>query len=281
MARTVGEVIAYGRTSIVRAYGTDSVIKMLRPGVPEHWAEFEAQLTRSVRALQIPAPEVRDVLVIDGHPSIVSERIFGPSMWEMMTADPSSTKSLVATLADVQRQIVRSGPPQGVPDLIRRLCAKITEAEQLDEGERALACDLAESMPRGAALLHGDLHPGNVLMGADGPRVIDWFDAGIGHPVADIVRSSILMRPSPASEDAMHLPGASQELLTRLHHSYVTEFRESLTAASLNIARWEAVIAAGRLNEGAQADESGLLTLWDGRDARSPLSDLAQLGKGG
>lgn len=277
MTRAPGELIAYGRTSVVRAYGNDSVVKMLRTGVPENWADFEAELTSSVRALDIPAPEVRDVLVIDGHRSIVSERIFGPSMWEMMSADPDSIEDLVAALADVQRLILRSGPPAGVPDLVQRLCGKIRQTDQLDSSERAVASDMVESLPRGAALLHGDLHPGNVLMGSDGPRVIDWFDAAIGHPVADMVRSSILIRPShhvtatePAtSEDAQHLPGASQQSLERLHRAYSAEFADDLAAAGANVVRWEAVIAAGRLNEGAQADTSGLLALWNARDGQS------------
>lgn len=269
-----GEVIANGRTSVVRAYGTGSVIKTLRHGVPDHWVDVEAHLTESVRCLDVPAPEVRDVVVFDGRPSIVFERIDGPSMWQTMVAEPDEIEPLVEVLADVQHQILCAGLPDGVPDFITRLNGKIREAEQLSEIERSEACQLAESLPRGAALLHGDLHPGNVLMGADGPRVIDWFDAAIGHPVADVVRSSILMRPvpQPTGHDAQHLPGATPELLNRLHRAYAKRFTDMLTEAGDDLARWEAVIAAGRLNEGAQSDESGLLALWAARTSHT--SDL-------
>ena len=36
---------------------------------------------------------------------------------------------------------------------------------------------LIERLPPGDGLCHGDLHPGNVIMTADGPRLIDWGGA--------------------------------------------------------------------------------------------------------
>ena len=38
----------------------------------------------------------------------------------------------------------------------------------------------------GAALLHGDLHPGNVILSPAGPVVIDWTNAGAGDPALDV-----------------------------------------------------------------------------------------------
>ncbi len=57
-------------------------------------------------------------------------------------------------------------------------------------------------------------------MTADGPVAIDWFDASIGHPVGDVVRSSLLMRPFGDRGDPQHLPGADPAMLTLLHHSH-------------------------------------------------------------
>lgn len=37
------------------------------------------------------------------------------------------------------------------------------------------------------ALVHGDLHPANVVVAADGAVVFDWSDACLGHPVLDLV----------------------------------------------------------------------------------------------
>jgi hypothetical protein len=47
---------------------------------------------------------------------------------------------------------------------------------------QALACGLPE------ALVHGDLHPGNVRGDADHRTVLDWGDCSLGHPAFDILR---------------------------------------------------------------------------------------------
>jgi aminoglycoside phosphotransferase (APT) family kinase protein len=42
---------------------------------------------------------------------------------------------------------------------------------------------LIERLPPGDGLCHCDLHPGNVIMTADGPRIIDW-DGAVRAPAA-------------------------------------------------------------------------------------------------
>lgn len=259
---TLGEMIAAGRTSEVFAWGNDSVIKVLRPDVPRHWADLEAILTRAVHTRSVPAPEIREVRTWGGRPAIISERIFGPSMWQMMIDRPTDIAGLARELATVHRHIQSVGVPEGVPDLVFRLCSKVEEASQLCKAEQDEACAIARSLPRGAALLHGDLHPGNVLMGSSGPVLIDWFDAAVGHPIADIVRSSILLAPTA---DPTHLPGASTEHLMVLRDTYLEEFESELGYATPDLRTWESVIAAARLAEGAQPDVSGLLELWERR----------------
>ena len=92
-------------------------------------------------------------------------------MWQLMLDRPEDLSSLVRQFVDIQFEIQRGGLPTGLPDFVDRLCGKISEAGVLSEAERNEAADLARSLPRGAALLHGDLHPGNILMGSEGPVV--------------------------------------------------------------------------------------------------------------
>ena len=100
--------------------------------------------------------------------------------------------------------------------------------------------------------------------------VIDWFDATIGHPVADIVRSSLLIRPLVGSATRPHLPGADEHLLEGLHRSYAEAMSELLVGAAPELPDWEAVVVASRLAEGAEADESLLVDLWRERGVGEP-----------
>jgi hypothetical protein len=108
-----------------------------------------------------------------------------------------------------------------------------------------------------------------------GPIVIDWFDAALGSPIVDLVRSSLLVRPPVDAAEVLHLPGSSPDILSCFHHHYVERMLEDLTVAPSVARRWEAVLAVSRLAERAERDESGLLALWRGRGGggASPLID--------
>ncbi len=276
-AAGLGERVAEGRTSEVYAYGPDSVVKVPRPAVPPHWSRTEAAIAEIVHAAGLPCPAVRGLVEVDGRESIVFERIDGPSVWDLLRDRPDRLDDYAALLADIQHEIhgvtVLSSRTDltAVPVIDERMVTKIQTADGLTDAERVAARRLVESLPPGASLCHGDLHPGNVLMSDGGPLVIDWFDAVIGPPEADVVRTSLLVRaPSRPGAVPVHLPGARPELLDAFHLRYLAravarsgcDWLSPDGAASL--LRWERALAAGRLAEHITVDEADLLALWRG-----------------
>lgn len=259
----LGELISDGRTSEVYRYGTDGAAKVLKPSTPQHWAQVEASFTAEVRKLGVPVPEVRGVIEIDGRSAVLFERIDGPSMWQRMVEHPHEVPQLTRELVDVHRAIHAAGVPAGLPSLVDRLHLKIAGADELSAAEKHDANKLLDGLPRGAALLHGDLHPGNVLLGRNGLAVIDWFDATVGHPHADVARTLLLLQPTGAT-DLRHLPGATEPLVRHVHDDYeagsIDPDRELTT-----LHRWCRLRAAGRLAERTDADVSGLLARWRDR----------------
>lgn len=271
----LGQRIAVGRTSVVFEYGDDAVAKVLNVGVPDHWAEVEAGFTTAVRRLGVPAPEVLDVTVITGRPAVIFERVVGPSMWQQMLTSPGDTDVLVDQFASIQKLIHRAGVPDGLPNAVDRVCGKIESAPGVSESDRIAACELMRSFPEGAALLHGDLHPGNVLVGPDGLVVIDWFDAVVGHPVADVARTCLLLRSTGAT-DLRHLPGAEPGQLDRILQRYQDRMSDVLEPVGDAFEDWQAVIAASRLAEGTDSNTAGLLERWHAVRHRSTDDDAAQ-----
>ena len=88
----------------------------------------------------------------------------------------------------------------------------VTHAQLLAELHLRLATVPAlagarERFGGGPVLFHGDLHPRNVLLGPDGPVVIDWPNAGNGPAGAEVARTWTVMgtwRPEdgrPMAED--------------------------------------------------------------------------------
>ena len=48
-------------------------------------------------------------------------------------------------------------------------------------------------VPTGSSVVHLDLHPMNVMLGSDGPMIIDWTNAGRGEAWFDAALSFVLM----------------------------------------------------------------------------------------
>jgi len=266
-----GELIARGNTSDVWRWTDSTVVKVLRPDIPRHWAALEAEITRSVHQAGLPVPATDGVVEVDGRPGIVLEHIEGVSMWSQMKAARAELPRLMEDLVDLQAEILATGPIDGVPDLVSRVRSKVDEAVELPADERREAQDLLASLPIGSALCHGDMHPANILMSARGWIVVDWFDAAIGYPLADLTRSSLLMRPASSVQSSnKHLDGATLDLLEQLHDAYLA----SLTARGLiteaPFAAWEAVLAVARMSEPVQtADLHRIWQRWRAAQARA------------
>ena len=259
--RALGDLIARGNTSDVWQWSPTTVVKVLRPGIPGHWAALEADITRQVYDAGLPAPATDGVVEIDGRPGVVLERVDGVSMWSEMKATPRLLPRLIEELVDLQVMVHAAGPLEGLPDLVRRLHGKIDEAEQLPAQERDEAHELLADMPSGAALCHGDMHPANILMSARGWIIVDWFDAAVGYATADLARSSLLMRPPATPESSnKHLDGATIEVLDRLHDAYLSVLRDRGLIEPNAFARWEAVLAVARMSEPVQ--KADLVSIW-------------------
>jgi thiamine kinase-like enzyme len=208
-----------------------------------------------------PVPAVEEVVVVDGRPGIVFERIDGMSMWEQMLNAPNDLQRLTRGLVDLQCDLHSSSAPAGLPDLRTRLRVNVSRADPLTKEDREAAALLVDGLPAGTALCHGDMHPRNILMASRGMVLIDWFDASAGNPVADIARSSLLMRPQQTGElDMHHLRGASPELLGLLHREYLSQILSRRSIDEDDLVSWEAAVAAARLAE--PVPKGDLLRIW-------------------
>jgi aminoglycoside phosphotransferase (APT) family kinase protein len=97
-------------------------------------------------------------------------------------------------------------------------------------------------------LCHFDLHPGNVIAGADRWVVIDWITASLGPPDADFARTLVLDPP--------------QTRTARGRFMTIVE-RDGMKARGLARPRldaWIRIIAAARLAEGFEGEHARYLT---------------------
>jgi GNAT superfamily N-acetyltransferase len=249
--------IAVGRTAEVYAWGDDAVLKLIRPGMPDGMADFEARVAAVVESADLPAPRLLERVTVDGRPGLVYERVVGPSMLEEVGRRPRSTASLARRFAELH---VRTNAAAGddLPDLRTRLGESIA-ASGLPDGLIAAALALLDPLPPGNAVLHGDLHPGNVIMSPTGPEIIDWMTVARGDPAADVARTLFLLRDSI-------VPGASRLQLGALRlirpwfaRAYLDAYRRQTDLDLGRVRAWRPVVLAARLAEGIESERPGIL----------------------
>lgn len=265
-------LVARGNTSDVYRLGSDAVIKVLHPQIPDDWADREAQIAGRVHAAGLPAPAVLDLTFAGGRPAIIFELIDGPSMWAEMLARHEDIAPLSRILADLQGEVNATPAPPGIPRLTDRLRRKLERNPILSESERNATVDELASHPDDDMLCHFDVHPNNVLMGPAGPVIIDWFDAAAGSPAADVARSSVLMRPDAAS---CHLPCPDRSVISAVHHEYLTAVLEDRRVDIDQLLGWEPTVLASRMAEplGEESTQAAVQAWHAGRASRpTPLA---------
>lgn len=217
-----GSKIGTGRTSELYSYGTDSVLKVLRPGVPEQWAEIEYVNARLAYEAGVPAPEPRALLSVGSQPAIVYQRVRGHSLWDEVVMGSTSVRRAARIIAELNAVVSMVPAPPGLRPLVERLEQKLGQVD-LPERERTQARAFIARLAPGSVLVHGDLHPGNVVMGNE-PTLVDWFDAAAGSPWADVARTAVLVGigrvDDSAGVDLPHLPRATGEQLRALADEY-------------------------------------------------------------
>ena len=156
--RPIGPKLAEGRDSEIFEHGHGKVLRAARDG---RSLVAEAEIMRYVRSHDYPCPEVYDA----GDGYLVMERLDGPTMMETAGTPPFPLRRCGRLLAELHTRLHRIPAPPG----------------------------LRSAPLPGDRLVHGDLHPLNVMMTPNGPIVIDWSNASAGDPAVDVADAWALL----------------------------------------------------------------------------------------
>ena len=191
MRVSLGEKIGEGAFADVHAWAPGQVVKLFKAGVRRRVPRHEARMTCAAFAAGLPAPEVFGEVMLEERCGIVLSRLDGPTLLQHYRSGAMTFEQAGAILASLAISVHRTPPP---PDVLS-LHDYVGDGLRLHGGmlPKHFATDipaLIERLSPEDGWCHGDLHPGNVIMTREGPRLVDWtgtvrapaaFDLGFSH----------------------------------------------------------------------------------------------------
>src|SRR5690349_8969367 len=173
MEGSLGEKIGEGVFADVHAWGAGQVVKLSKAGLPPWVLQHEAQMTRAVFAAGGPAPEVLGEVTLDGRFGIVLPRFDGPTLRQAVRTGAIRPEQAGAILATLCLAAHKTPPPPGALSLRQAMDVRLRFAGNVLP-ERIVTGVFAriEHVRADDVLCHSDLHPGNVIMTTQGPRLI-------------------------------------------------------------------------------------------------------------
>lgn len=166
------------------------VVRILASAGLRHRVPKVVRVARHFQRWRVPA-----IRLLDGIDQPVEVDDYLVTVWWKVPATGEAASA--AQLARLLREVHALPAPAGVErwNPLADVRARVADAEELDTDDRrfllrrcaeveAALGELDFPLPR--ALVHGDAHPGNVIVGPDGPVLCDFDSSCVGPPEWDL-----------------------------------------------------------------------------------------------
>lgn len=261
----LGAKLAEGACAEIFAWGEDGtqIVKVAKPNTNLFALQRELRHCRIAHGLGLPVPRPFELIETGGRDGIVMERVVGESILQRFAARvlaPDDDCLMARTTARLLHRIHQQATEE-VPEQYGSLERDIRRSERLADGEKDAVMSWLDGLPRKRQLCHGDPNPGNFLLRGDEVIVVDWNNATLGNPEADLAEYVLMLRyaslPAGAAPEMVRLFEASREPSIRL---FVDEYERLSGIGAAEIEPWIPVVAARKLAvDGITEAEAGEL----------------------
>lgn len=225
----------------------NTVIKLYNEGHSQSDILNEAlNQSRVEEYSNINVPKLIEVKKIDNRWAIVSEKVEGYTISELLKNNPEAEDEYLNLFVDIQLIILSNEVP-----LLNRIKEKFTRklenATNIDENTKYELLQRLQGMKNHNKLCHGDFHPSNVIVTEDQSiYVIDWAHVTQGNASADAARTYLLF---------------SIDKKESLAEKYINLFAEKSGIPKAHIQRWIPIVAATQMTKNIP-EEQEFLSKW-------------------
>ena len=217
-------VIASGVHGTVYLYDEERILKLYNPDVSREAVEKERALAREAFIIGVPTSIPYEVTVCGSRYGIIFEKIRSDSLGHLIASCPEKTEQYAAQYAALARTLhgihtQRTVFPELKAELKRRLPRLVPYCTEVD---MRLLEDLVTRIPDADTLIHGDLHPGNVMVQDGELLLIDMPELMRGSPKWDLaaIYRDMIIGPMHPSEELENSIGMKAPLIARTGRAF-------------------------------------------------------------
>ncbi len=223
-------IIGKGANGTIYRLDEDKIVKVYNPITNTlDRIEQEKYVAKKLLVYDIPTAISYDIVKVDDKYGLVYEWINASTLGQYLSNNPDQLDEYAIRMAKLLVKLHSTKFENGVlPDGRENLHMWVNIAERSgyysDEVISKLR-NLINSIPYRNTFIHGDFHPGNMMVMNDELVLIDMTDVSVGDPIIDLLGSYQIMKlVSQRAGGAQRYTGMSNEMLLKLWSLFIKEY---------------------------------------------------------
>ena len=211
------EIIGQGGNGTVYRLDDDKIVKVYRPNVGLETIEREREFAKTALINGVPCVIAYDVVKCGDSYGIVFEMLRSDTLGHAIKNNPEKlddyVEKYVALAKELHSTKMKAGTFTNIKTVLHERVPNL--AKWCTPEEMQLLDSLIDEMPDGESIIHGDLHPGNIMI-QDGELVlIDMPEVTIGAKIWDIagIYRDMISAPQGSPEVIEMSVGMPKELI--------------------------------------------------------------------
>ena len=192
--------IGQGGTAAVYRLDEDKIIKVFVPQFPMSVIHAERQVAQRMFLEGLPTAVPYDVVRVgEKEVGVIYELLYADTMINLLVNDADSAEDNIRLMADLLKQnsAVELGDFNEYKQMNLRMLKMIVDTGIFTEEESDKYRKIFDNVPDRNTFLHGDYHPGNIMISNGEPMMIDLAAAAKGHPIFDLVGMGTYLEAFP------------------------------------------------------------------------------------
>lgn len=234
------EVIGIGSTGRVYKVNDELIIKLFDKGIPREAAEKEQLSARTAFINGVPTAIPFEVVEINGQYGLKYELMNGMTLGKAFSTMPEKFDELlekyVALVKKLKNIEIVKGSLEQTKDVLKNRFARVEK--YLSDEDVKMFYELLDLIPEGKAFVHGDCHPGNIMVQNGELLLVDMADATMGPSYYEITQIYSALyafikegRGKGMTEQALNM---KEEVTSKVWDAFIEKYLETSDQEEIN-----------------------------------------------